>query len=208
MSEIKKKLCIIDYGSGNVGSVSNVLKKLNLNYCISNKIEDFKNSSHFILPGVGSFGSAMKKLIQNVDINKLENEIFIKKKPILGICVGMQLMAEFGFEFGKSKGLGWIKGSVEIINSSGLSLPHIGWNSVKVKKNNYLLYDKEREKDFYFVNSYYFNVENNDQVIATTKYGMNFPSVISYKNIFGVQFHPEKSQRPGKNLILNFFEIS
>ena len=117
-------------------------------------------------------------------------------------------MAEFGFEFGKSKGLGWIKGSVEIINSSGLSLPHIGWNSVKVKKNNYLLYDKEREKDFYFVNSYYFNVENNDQVIATTKYGMNFPSVISYKNIFGVQFHPEKSQRPGKNLILNFFEIS
>ena len=80
MSEIKKKLCIIDYGSGNVGSVSNVLKKLNLNYCISNKIEDFKNSSHFILPGVGSFGSAMKKLIQNVDINKLENEIFIKKK--------------------------------------------------------------------------------------------------------------------------------
>ena len=204
MSEIEKKICIIDYGSGNIGSVSNVLNKLNLNYCVSNSIEDFKNSSHFILPGVGSFGSAMKKLNQSIDIDKLEYEILNNKKPILGICVGMQLMAEFGYEFGKSKGLGWIKGNVEIIKTSGLILPHIGWNSVKVKKDNSLLNNEEKNKDFYFVNSYYFDIENNDQVIATTEYGMNFPSIISFKNIYGVQFHPEKSQKPGKKLIFDF----
>ena len=194
MSEIKK-ICIIDYGSGNIGSVSNVLNKLNLNYCVSNSIEDFKTLV-ILFSWRGS--SAMKKLNQSIDIDKLEYEILNNKKPILGICVGMQLMAEFGYEFGKSKGLGWIKGNVEIIKTSGLILPHIGWNSVKVKKDNSLLNNEEKNKDFYFRNSYYFDIENNDQVIATTEYGMNFPSIISFKNIFGVQFHPEKAKSQEK----------
>ena len=208
MSEIKKKICIIDYGSGNIGSVSNVLQKLNLNYCVSDNSKDILSCSHYILPGVGSFKSAMKKLIQNIDIVKLEKEIFINKKPILGICVGMQLMAENGNEFGKTKGLGWIKGNVELINSSGLSLPHIGWNSVRVKQENQILKKSDLDKDFYFVNSFFFDASNSKNIIATTKYGIEFPSIVAMDNVFGVQFHPEKSQLPGRRLISDFYKIS
>ena len=150
----------------------------------------------------------MKKLIQNIDIVKLEKEIFINKKPILGICVGMQLMAENGNEFGKTKGLGWIKGNVELINSSGLSLPHIGWNSVRVKQENQILKKSDLDKDFYFVNSFFFDASNSKNIIATTKYGIEFPSIVAMDNVFGVQFHPEKSQLPGRRLISDFYKIS
>tara|TARA_A100001015_G_scaffold238936_1_gene272073 strand:- start:797 stop:1423 length:627 start_codon:yes stop_codon:yes gene_type:complete len=199
-----KKVCIIDFETGNIGSVSNLLEKLNINFCISAKDEDIRNSSHLILPGVGSFAKAVNKLRDKVNLNTLNDEVLNNEKPILGICVGMQIMAEVGNEFGVTKGLGWIKGSVDKINSKDLPLPHIGWNEVCFEKKNKLFLNLISNSDFYFVNSYYFNLKNEDNMIASTIYGIKFPSIINKNNIFGVQFHPEKSQLIGQKIILNF----
>ncbi len=199
-----KKVCIIDFETGNIGSVSNLLEKLNINFCISAKDEDIRNSSHLILPGVGSFAKAVNKLRDKVNLNILNDEVLNNEKPILGICVGMQIMAEVGNEFGVTKGLGWIKGSVDKINSKDLPLPHIGWNEVCFEKKNKLFLNLISNSDFYFVNSYYFNLKNEDNMIASTMYGIKFPSIINKNNIFGVQFHPEKSQLIGQKIILNF----
>ena len=207
MSEYKEKhICIIDFESGNIASISNVLEKLKLNYCISNKNEDIEKATHLILPGVGSFAVAMTKLKKNIDLSFLEKEVLVKKKPILGICVGMQIMADVGNEFGSTKGLGWIEGSVDLIDSKGASLPHIGWNEVKFKNDNNFFDKIETGHDFYFVNSYYFNLKNSGNMIASTEYGIRFPSAINKENLFGVQFHPEKSQKFGRQLILNFIK--
>ena len=207
MSEYKEKhICIIDFESGNIASISNVLEKLKLNYCISNKNEDIEKATHLILPGVGSFAVAMTKLKKNIDISFLEKEVLVKKKPILGICVGMQIMADVGNEFGSTKGLGWIAGSVDLIDSKGASLPHIGWNEVKFKNDNNFFDKIETGHDFYFVNSYYFNLKSSENMIASTEYGIRFPSAINKENLFGVQFHPEKSQKFGRQLILNFIK--
>lgn len=207
MSEYKEKhICIIDFESGNIASISNVLEKLKLNYCISNKNEDIEKATHLILPGVGSFAVAMTKLKKNIDISFLEKEVLVKKKPILGICVGMQIMADVGNEFGSTKGLGWIEGSVDLIDSKGASLPHIGWNEVKFKNDNNFFDKIETGHDFYFVNSYYFNLKSSENMIASTEYGIRFPSAINKENLFGVQFHPEKSQKFGRQLILNFIK--
>ena len=204
MSENKIEICVIDYRTGNIGSVSNILSKLNINYLVSNKNEDLERSSHLILPGVGSFEVAMKNLIKYVDIKFLENEVLVKKKPILGICVGMQLMADVGREFGEHKGLGWINGEVEIINSKQNTLPHIGWNSVNFEKESSLFDNIENGEDFYFVNSYFLNLKNHNNLLSSTFYGSKFASSVNDNNIYGVQFHPEKSQKNGEKLILNF----
>ena len=205
MSEYKeKRICVIDFETGNIGSISNLLEKLKLNYYVSNKNEDIEKATHLILPGVGSFSVAMSKLKKKVDLSFLEKEVLGKKKPILGICVGMQLMADIGNEFGFNKGLGWIEGSVDLIDSKGMSLPHIGWNEVKFENNNDLFDKIQTGHDFYFVNSYYFNIKSSENMIASTEYGIRFPSAINKENVFGVQFHPEKSQKFGRQLVLNF----
>ena len=200
----KKKICIIDFDTGNIGSLSNLLEKLEIDFCVSNAEEEINDSSHLILPGVGSFSAAIKKLKEKVNIPFLEKKVLIEKKPILGICVGMQLMANIGNEFGKNVGLGWIKGSVDLIEAKQLPLPHIGWNSVKIEKESPLFENIKSNSDFYFVNSYFFNLDNLNSMICSTDYGIEFPSVINQDNIYGVQFHPEKSQKNGKELILNF----
>ncbi len=205
MSELKnKKVCIIDFDTGNIGSVSNLLEKLNINFCISNKDDDIKNSTHLILPGVGSFSRAITKLKNKININVLNEQVIKKEKPILGICVGMQIMADQGNEFGVTKGLGWINGTVDKIKTKDLLLPHIGWNEVYFEKKHKLFSNLISKSDFYFVNSYYFNLKNENYMIASTIYGIKFPSIINKKNIFGVQFHPEKSQKIGQKIILNF----
>ena len=199
------KVCILDYGSGNVASVYNLLNRLDYKAKISNNSSDIKDSSHIILPGVGAFGASIEKIRNKIEINLLENEVKIKKKLFLGICVGMQILADKGFEFGEHDGLGWIEGTVEKIKAK--VLPHIGWNNIQVKKQSPIFSNIENSKDFYFVNSYAFNVKDKNLIISETSYGSTFCSAVQKDNIFGVQFHPEKSQKAGQLVIHNFLKL-
>ena len=199
------KVCILDYGSGNVASVYNLLSRLNYKAIISNDSSDIKGSSHIILPGVGAFGASIERIRNKIEISLLEDEVKIKKKPFLGICVGMQILADKGYEFGEHDGLGWIEGTVEKIKAK--ILPHIGWNNIQVKKQSPIFSNIENSKDFYFVNSYAFNVKDKNLIISETSYGSTFCSAVQKDNIFGVQFHPEKSQKAGQLVIHNFLKL-
>jgi|LakMenE01Jun11ns_1017448.scaffolds.fasta_scaffold9830941_2 glutamine amidotransferase len=201
------KICILDYGIGNIFSLKNILKKNEINFTYSRKKKDILNATHLILPGVGSFDVAIKKLSESIPINFLNNEVLKKKKPILGICVGMQIMAKNGYENGLTSGLGWIEGSVKIIDSKKLPLPQVGWNNLLHSRKKSDIIAGIEKKDFYFLNSYYFDVMNKNNVIAYSSYGIKFPSVIQKNNIVGVQFHPEKSQKAGLQLIKNFIKL-
>ena len=207
MSNLNKtKICLIDYGSGNIKSVYNVLKHLGHNALISNDKNDIKNCSHLILPGVGSFGSAMDKIATKVPIDCLENAVLNNGKPFLGICVGMQVLADEGNEFSKFKGLGWIGGTVNKLKSGELTVPHVGWNDIDIK-NNSPIFDKLKDhKDFYFLHSYAFDVADSRHILAVTDYGEKFVSAVQKDNICGVQFHPEKSQRAGQLILNNFMK--
>jgi glutamine amidotransferase len=201
------KICILDYGIGNIFSLKNILKKNEINFTYSRKKKDILNATHLILPGVGSFDVAIKKLSESIPINFLNNEVLKKKKPILGICVGMQIMAKNGYENVLTSGLGWIEGSVKIIDSKKLPLPQVGWNNLLHTRKKSDIMSGIEKKDFYFLNSYYFDVMNKKNVIAYSSYGIKFPSVIQKNNIVGVQFHPEKSQKAGLQLIKNFIKL-
>lgn len=200
------KVCIMDYGSGNVKSVYNLVKHLGYETVISNSKYEIQKATHLILPGVGSFASAMSKIKSNIPLNILNVDVLDKKKPILGICVGMQVMANKGYENGENIGLGWIDGTVRKINVSNSPLPHIGWNNIIIKKKSKLTSYLDKVNDFYFVHSYAYNTER-DYIIAETDYEEQFPSIIKKDNIYGVQFHPEKSQKAGQQLLKNFLNI-
>jgi imidazole glycerol-phosphate synthase subunit HisH len=202
----ESRVCILDYGSGNVGSVFNLLQHLGIKSLISNKEKEIQNSTHLILPGVGSFGAAMEKIMLNLPMKLIEDEVVARKKPFLGICIGMQILANYGYEFGKHDGLGWIDGEVGLINAGENPLPHIGWNNVTSVQPSKLMMGLEQINDFYFVNSYCFKVQNIDNLIAETTYHENFASIVGRDNILGVQFHPEKSQGAGQKIIRNFLE--
>jgi glutamine amidotransferase len=201
------KVCILDYGVGNIFSLKNILKKNDINLTFSREKKDILNATHLILPGVGSFDVAIKKLSESISIDFLNNEVLKKKKPILGICVGMQIMAQNGHENTLTSGLGWIEGSVKIIDSKKLPLPQVGWNNLLLVRKRSAIISGIENKDFYFLNSYYFNVTNKKNIIAYSSYGIKFPSVIQKNNILGVQFHPEKSQKAGLQLIKNFLKL-
>jgi glutamine amidotransferase len=201
------KICILDYGVGNIFSLKNILKKNDIHFTYSIKKKDILSATHLILPGVGSFDIAIKKLSESISINFLNNEVLKKKKPILGICVGMQIMANNGNENTLTRGLGWIEGSVKIIDSKKLPLPQVGWNNLLPCKKKSDIMNGIESKDFYFLNSFYFDVMNKKNVIAYSSYGIKFPSVIQKNNIVGVQFHPEKSQKAGLQLIKNFIKL-
>ena len=197
-------ICILDYGSGNVRSVYNILKHLGHNVEVSSDKQKIKDSSHLILPGVGSFSSSMKKIREKLPIQCIENEVISGGKPFLGICVGMQVLAETGYEFEECEGLGWIAGSVRKLNSKKLMLPHVGWNDILIKQNH-LIFNKLKEyRDFYYVHSYCLDVHHEENILAYTDYGEKFSAVICKENIYGFQFHPEKSQRAGQLLLNNF----
>ena len=196
------KVCVLDYGSGNVASVYNLIKFLNFDCVISNEGNVIKNSTHLILPGVGAFGSSMEKIKKKIPIKVLENEVLKKNKPFLGICVGMQVLTESSEEFGQHVGLGWIRGKVQKLKSK--ILPHIGWNEIIIKKDSKIFTGLKEHSDFYFVNSFYCNLNDKNLVIAETKYDEVFCSVFQKENIIGVQFHPEKSQKTGRIFITNF----
>jgi len=200
-------ICILDYGSGNVGSVFNVLKFLGYDAKISNKESDLKNSTHLILPGVGAFNASMEKIVNKIPMEILENEVIKNGKPFLGICVGMQVLADLGVEGGNTKGFGWISGEVKLIDSANQALPHMGWNNIEIKKDTPIFNNFKNISDFYFVHSYAFFEEDEEHVLAKVEYGSEINAVINKDNIYGFQFHPEKSQRAGQLILKNFLSI-
>lgn len=202
-----KKVCILDYGSGNTRSVYNILQSLEPNTLISNQAADIEAATHIILPGVGAFGASMQKIREKIPLPVLEQEVLQKKKPFLGICVGMQVLADTGYEFGEEQGLGWIKGEVRKLPVDSLPLPHVGWNNVQTTQPSPITAGFSDEIDFYFVHSYAFYPKNPGHSIAFTTYQEKFTAMVAQDNIFGVQFHPEKSQRAGLMLMKNFLEL-
>ena len=203
------KIIILDYGSGNVRSVANSLSHLNLNYKISNDNEDLEQSTHIILPGVGSYGASIEKIKKKIDIVFLKNEIFFNKKFFLGICVGMQVLSTKGYEFDESIGLNFISGKVTKIKTKNLPTIHTGWNEINIinKKCN-ILDGLSNKSAFYFTHGYKFELSNDKNLVSNTMYNEYFPSIIQDKNIYGVQFHPEKSQNSGLKLLSNFSKLA
>ena len=202
---MKKTICIIDYGCGNTKSILNSLKYINSKAVISNKDDVIKKSSHLILPGVGSYGNAMQKINSKINLKLLNNEVLNVRKPILGICVGMQIMSNYGFEFKRTKGLSWLDGEVKKMKSKPNIIPQIGWNNLNIKMEKNKIFENITKKDFfYFVHSFQFNLKKKNDLLASTFYNDHFSSVINRKNILGVQFHPEKSQSAGIKFLKNF----
>lgn len=200
---------IIDYGLGNINAISNIYNKLKIkNFVIKSK-NDFERSEKLILPGVGAFDSAMELLKKSDFILEIEKQIFTHKKKILGICVGMQIFANKSSE-GKSSGLSWLDAEVKKIDNSNvnnLRLPHMGWNSINFVQNDLLFDNIDNNEYFYFCHSYYFKCRNNNNVIAETNFGHQFSSIVKEENIYGIQFHPEKSHDSGIKILYNFARI-
>ena len=197
-------IAIIDNIYNNLKSLSNALDLLNKPYKII-KVQDLsENFSHAIIPGVGHFSKAIEELKKDNGDKKII-EFSKKKKPILGICLGMQLLSSSSEEGGITKGLDLIPGTVNKISiNKDQYLPHIGWNSVKILKNHFILEGVKNEMDFYFVHSYCFNLKENSHKVGKRIYGSEFNSIVSKENIVGVQLHPEKSQKYGLKILENF----
>lgn len=203
---MEQKVCILDYGSGNVRSVANLLTFLKVAHVVSNEPAELAAATHLILPGVGAFGASMQKICERIDLKLLTQAVFERRAPFLGICVGMQVLAQSGHEFGTHPGLGWIRGRVRRFQQSELPVPHVGWNEVRRVRADSLLGEHDK-LDFYFVHSYVLEADDPGDVEATTTYGETYPSIVRRDNILGVQFHPEKSQKAGMLLLTNFLRL-
>jgi len=193
-------IALIDYGAGNTASVANVLDELKYDYVITNREIDLINCSKIIFPGVGEASFAVKKL----HMTNLFTMLRVNKKPILGICLGMQLMCSKSKE-GNVMGLGIFKSDTEKFDDSKVKVPHMGWNNVKIKRSSKLFEGIKDDEYFYFANSYYVPV--NEDVTSVCGYEVDFASSMERENYYGVQFHPEKSGPAGIQLIKNFVEI-
>ena len=201
------KISIIDYGMGNIKSIKNIFSRFNCDINIVSNYSDFKDSDAIVLPGVGAFGEAMRNLNALNIINDLKKVVIDKKVPTLGICLGMQLLADSSEENGYHEGLGFIPGQVKKINvSEKLHLPHVGWNSTTKKGSCSLFNDIANNSCFYYVHSFHY-VCDKKFITAITDYENDIVAAIRYENIFGVQFHPERSQSNGLKLIKNFLNI-
>lgn len=201
-------IVVVDYGMGNLRSVQKAFERLKIAVKISSRREDIARAEKLILPGVGHFGNGMERL-KSLDIIGILNEkVLADKTPILGICLGMQLLGKYSEE-GDCEGLGWIDVQTRAFDFDGaaslLKIPHMGWNTIRVCRGHKLLKDHREEKPFYFVHSYYVPYSP-EYCMASTEYGVEFSSVIFKDNIFGTQFHPEKSHRQGLQLLKNFAE--
>lgn len=203
-------ITIINYGSGNINAIGNIYDRLRIPFKIADHPNDVAGSEKIILPGVGAFEETMSILDSSGFRTVLDKEVLENKVPVLGVCVGMQILAEKSEE-GIRPGLGWIKGEVKKIDLNLLhskpKIPHLGWNSIKVVKRNKLLETIDEEQGFYFLHSYYFECANIDDIMSTTYYGKNFASSVNHENIYGAQFHPEKSHHNGVNLLKNFANL-
>lgn len=200
---------IIDYGVGNIKAFANIYKNFDMTFKIVKNISEFENITKLILPGVGSFDHAMISLQNSGMREKLDELVLEKKIPVIGICVGMQMLAKSSEE-GTLKGLGWIDGIVKKFDKSKIKngpLPHMGWNNLTIEKKNIIFENLEENPRYYFLHSYYFECYNKDNVIATATYGEKFDCMINHKNIYGIQCHPEKSHHNGMQLLKNFGEL-
>jgi glutamine amidotransferase len=194
---------------GNLGSVKNMLKKIGSQCEVTSDLDSIKRATKIILPGVGAFDPAMERLTNNALRDVLDEKALQEKIPVLGICLGMQLLTS-GSEEGKIPGLGWIPAlahKFSVADSPSLKIPHMGWNLATVNSTSLLCKDFTGDFRFYFVHSYYVKVNNPDHSILQTHYGTRFDSGIQNENIYGVQFHPEKSHRYGMKLFENFEKI-
>ena len=204
---------IVDYNSGNISSVINSFNEVakdKVNIKVTSDLNKIKSSDKIVLPGQGSFKSCIDAL-NNIDglVDTLNEFVKINKKPLLGICVGLQMFADIGYEETETKGLGWISGKVsKIKNQNGkYKLPHIGWNQINIVKGSKIFKDIENNSHMYFVHSYEFIPEDKKVISATTEYASNIVCSIEKDNIFGTQFHPEKSDKIGLKIIDNFLSL-
>jgi glutamine amidotransferase len=200
-------IAIIDYGLGNVQAFKDVYNRLNVPVLIARSSKDLVNVTKLILPGVGSFDYAIKKLDESGMCKNIEDLVIDKKIPILGVCVGMQILARSSKE-GKLKGLGWIDATVKRFDSTNdIILPHMGWNNVNPRSYDGLYKNTKEDLKFYFLHEYYFDACEESDVEATANYEGEYVCSVRKGNIFGVQFHPEKSHHFGMQLLKNFAEI-
>lgn len=201
-------IVVVDYGMSNLGSISRALEECGADVIISDNPQDLTKAEKIILPGVGAFGDGMKNLNEKGWTKIIREEVLGNKVPILGICLGMQLLAKTGFEGGKFEGLNLIEGDVikfKPINNE--RIPHVGWNDIIKTQENSLFEGIENNSDFYFVHSYHFQVKNKEDIIAKTLYCGEFVAAVNRENIYGTQFHPEKSIPLGFKVLKNFLNL-
>jgi imidazole glycerol-phosphate synthase subunit HisH len=204
---------IVDYNSGNISSVINSFKEVakdKVNIEVTSDLEKIKSSDKVVLPGQGSFKSCIEALNSIKGLVDTLNEFAINsKKPLLGICVGLQMFADIGYEETETKGLGWISGKVSKINNqkNKYKLPHIGWNEINILKDSKIFKDIDNSSHMYFVHSYEFIPNDKSVIAATTDYSSNIVCAVEKENIFGTQFHPEKSDKTGLKIIDNFINL-
>ena len=207
------KVTIVDYSSGNISSVINSFKEVAQNKAtieVTSDLEKIKASDKIVLPGQGSFKSCVDALNKISGLNDALNEfVLVNRKPLLGICVGLQMFADVGYEETETKGLGWISGKVsKIDNQNGkYKLPHIGWNQINILKNSKIFKEVENNSHMYFVHSYEFIPKDNRVISATTDYSTKVVCSVEKENLFGTQFHPEKSDKTGLKLVNNFINL-
>ena len=200
-------ITIVDYGVGNVNAIANMLKKIGAQCVITGKEEELQNASKIILPGVGAFDTALSELKKRNLEEVLHQKAKVQKVPVLGICLGMQLLTN-GSEEGQLKGFGWIPAFTYKFNAvSGLKVPHMQWNHVEQMQESALTNDLEPQSKFYFVHSYYVKTENKEHALLQAEYGVPFDAAVQNENIYGVQFHPEKSHKYGLRILSNFASL-
>lgn len=203
-------IAIVDYGSGNIQAIANIYKRLDLPFVVAATPDDLMAADRVILPGVGAFDQAMNELCASGLRQALDVCVMQQRKPILGICVGMQLLAKSSDE-GEARGLAWIDADVKRFDRSTVGrrtqLPHMGWNSVELARTDPLFDGVELKNGYYFLHSYYFSCHDADDVLAFTNYGVRFTSAVRRQNVYGVQFHPEKSHGNGMQLLKNFARL-
>lgn len=205
-------ITIVDYGLGNINAFANLYKKLNVKLQFAKDINDLSGTTKLILPGVGAFDHAMKKLNDSGMREKLDELVLEKNIPVIGICVGMQIMAN-NSEEGELNGLGWIPGQVKKFTRATLALesdfplPHMGWNSLSIVRSSNLFDGLDDRKQFYFLHSYYYQPDNEDCILATAEYGFEYACVINRNNVYGIQCHPEKSHHNGIALLKSFASL-
>lgn len=203
-------ITILDYGSGNLNAIKNIYERLSIPFEFANTKELIEKADHIILPGVGAFDETISTLQEKGFIEVLNKKVLEEKVPILGICVGMQMLADSSEE-GTLNGLSWIHGNVKKFDKNFIQgkpkIPHLGWNSIEITRDCSLFKDIDPAIGFYFVHSYYYECADEANVICNTQYGKVFHSAVNYDNIYGVQFHPEKSHDNGVQLLKNFANL-
>ena len=203
------RIVIVDYHTGNLNSIKRTLDRIGSLSVISSRIEDVIQADKIILPGVGHFATAMANLRKLGLLDALNEAVLIKRKAILGICLGMELMA-LTSEEGDTPGLQWLDAQAvrfEISMAARHKVPHMGWNRIQIKKASALMKGVEELSEFYFAHSYYLQINDRTNLLNETEYGISFPSAVEHNNIFGVQYHPEKSHRSGVQVLKNFIEM-